>query len=248
MPHTKQTYALVPIEDKTIDEFVFILGIFSSPIEFHFTLQTETIWSISCLSIVNQVRFTVHQRFTEQCEKMKLIKIVLILFALCMIIRAQSIVIDIDPEDIQLWSEFLGQCYVKRNMQHATSTNNIASMIKKASLYVIQLLGLMFSLVGANILSELFTGNIIVPTYVNQRYAGISNFINVTRKCDNEFGCTRNMCWRTCNEVFVNESTFSWCFTTPSVEPGKNAHACREHNDCSPCWSCFGPCNIQPRI
>lgn len=177
-----------------------------------------------------------------------MLKIVLIFFATCLFIRVHaSITIDIEPEELQQLGEILVQSYLERGIHSIASVNNAVFTCKKVSLAIIQLIGIMFTLVGANILTELLNNA------NKQRYGAplyIENVTNITptRMCDNDFGCNRNMCWRTCNvDLTGDEPMFSWCYTKPD-ESDKNLHSCQEANECSPCWSCFGPCHFQPEI
>lgn len=171
---------------------------------------------------------------------MKLIKIVLFLLALCLIIQAQApVIIDIDPDDLQQLSEILAQYYVERgNDRRISQMNSVTNLCKKTVFCVIQMIGIMFSLVGANILTEIV---------LNSRNVAPVKIENATRKCEYEFGCTHNMCWRTCDVTKTDEATFSWCYTIADCST-RNFQACLEPNDCSPCWSCFGPCNVQPKV
>lgn len=142
-----------------------------------------------------------------------------------------SIVIDMEPEDLQQ----LGEMLVKSYMKQQKSSTSLSLGLKRFSLGVIQLCGVMFTLVGANLITskiELFssTSPPAPPTVVPQKI------------CNNDYGCDNNMCWRTCN---ATEGDLSWCFTTPKLkgeEKDEQYHICTYSYECSPCWSCVGSC------
>lgn len=68
---------------------------------------------------------------------------------------------------------------------------------------------------------------------------GIQTYSNkpIVQMCEQDFGCHRNICWRTCYNKVKKDTSVSWCYTAPD----KNVH--KYQHDCSGCCECLGPCN-----
>lgn len=201
---------------------------------FQINLKTVLIYRTNCIAV-----------------KMKLIKLLVIFVFLCVLLQVQTqIIIDIEPDEIPRFSEILVEKYLEQVILNATPQKNIAYLCKKASIAIIQLIGIMFTLVGANVLTEMIN---IAGKQQQQQQQYIPIIDNVTdslptEKCVNDFGCNRNMCWRTCNVESTDNEMFSWCFTKPPSKNVNNVQSCTDAKDCSPCWSCFSQCHTIPKV
>ena len=94
------------------------------------------------------------------------------------------------------------------------------------------------SLVNANLITKLFEPNELIPqTFTNQNMT--RNSIKPSELCNKDFGCDRNVCWRSCDvgSTDKNSESPSWCYTTST--PGCHVNRqCIYAHDCSPCWEC----------
>lgn len=73
--------------------------------------------------------------------------------------------------------------------------------------------------------------------------ASVKQKFNPSQICQNDFGCDRNICWRTCNSDNVKiTNRIGWCYSSPDLSAHKYQH-CNFAHDCSPCWHCLGVCN-----
>lgn len=66
---------------------------------------------------------------------------------------------------------------------------------------------------------------------------------NPSEMCKGDFGCDRNLCWRSCDRTVGKNGTDSWCYTKAKPD-SSNYQKCKFPHDCSPCWDCLGVCNI----
>lgn len=73
------------------------------------------------------------------------------------------IVIDIEPEELQRIGEILVESYLQNQQQQQLS--NAVSWCKKITNGVIQLLGIMFTLVSANLLTTFFEPSVLTSIY-----------------------------------------------------------------------------------
>lgn len=153
------------------------------------------------------------------------------------------ILIDIDPTELQSIGEVLVESYMNHNLiqRKVTVLRTIFSHVSKFSVGVLQMLGVTTSLIAANIFTPWFQTK---PQPVSiESYAQVSQNISKfkpSHKCPHDFGCDRNVCYRSCgNNV---KTTTSFCFTAPNANSRKLTH-CVNNYDCSPCWSCIGVCH-----
>lgn len=183
----------------------------------------------------------------------KLLNIVIVINVMCLLSCAtSSILIDMEPEEIQRLGQILVQAYIK---QEASTT--AMSKMKRVTTNVLKLSALMFTLVGANILTTKFELLIFRSGVQMNTSTHVLPPINITQPdlcVDNDYGCDDNMCWRTCKEFIDSDSEhvdsekdIAWCFTTPNRKE-KHYHHCVYTHECSPCWSCLGSCHppVQP--
>lgn len=155
------------------------------------------------------------------------------------------ITIDMEPDDLQRMGEILVETYVRQQLTHRSATSVILSHGKKFVCGTLQLIGLLLTLVGANIATTRLE-HFIMPT---SSVVNISASVNVptfepSEICKRDFGCDQNVCWRTCG---VSEENKSWCYTSPKSNGKKNFHQCAYSYECSPCWDCLGPCSAPPK-
>lgn len=165
------------------------------------------------------------------------------------------ITIDIEPNELQRMGEILVETYIQQQQQqltHLSVTSVILSHGKKLAFGTLQLLGLLLTLVGANIATSRLE-HFMMPTssVVNNVVNNISASVDVpifdpSEMCESDFGCSQNLCWRTCNESDDKNITQSWCYTSPTPnEP--HFYQFSYSYECSPCWVCLGPCSAPPK-
>lgn len=161
-----------------------------------------------------------------------------------------SITIDIEDEDLQRIGEILVQHYVEQQLTSATKST-ISTKVKAFSLGVLQLLGVMLTLVGANLLTAKLDSS------TSNSFNHVTSNNNTFNFCKHfDYGCDRNICWRMCekemesvanvgenNKTIVANATLStWCYTT--ANPGeRDFQQCLYAYECSPCWTYLGPCH-----
>lgn len=151
------------------------------------------------------------------------------------------ILIDIEPDELQRLGEILVETYLEQNtILHSRSSVNI-SRCKKIIQNAAQLFGIMFSLVGANLLTNTLQPLTMVNTPMHENTAAFTPHATFVPSeiCKHEFGCDQNLCWRSCDNGF--NASQSWCFTAPKIE-AKNLQICSFSYECSPCWDCLGSC------
>lgn len=149
--------------------------------------------------------------------------------------------INIDPEDLDHALDLI----TINNQQPITSNrkfHTIKIIIKKAIFGIIQLVGVMFSLVGAHIISLNFMPN--VPNVPMQQpeifFPIVQNETNKYKEmCNIDYGCNKNICWRSCNLNIDGKK--SWCYASPTQ---REIQYCNHAQDCSVCWDCIEPCHI----
>lgn len=170
--------------------------------------------------------------------KMLLSKVFLLLIFSTLI--ASHIEINIDPEDLDRVSDFV----LSLNNQHAViplSVNyhhRISKFILKTAYGLSKLISIMLTLVGANILSAKF--DVIFPS-VN--FQSDQNNNDKTDSCMIDYGCIKNLCWRSCHgNMNKKNQSMLWCFTAP-FSKAREFHSCTRLEDCSPCWECIEACH-----
>lgn len=173
-------------------------------------------------------------------------KFFIIILSLCVFVNqaSASISIDIEPEDLQRIGEIVVGNYLRGDtiVRPRTMINTIILSCKHFSMNIAQLIGIMLSLVGANLLTtklEPFT----IPNTQTVMYKNTT--LTPSQICKSDFGCDRNLCWRTCDTKFdedEQQNAQSWCFTSPKPTNNK-FQECKNSNECSPCWDCLGLCH-----
>lgn len=154
-----------------------------------------------------------------------------------------NIVIYIEPDELQRVAEILVQSYISQNLtpQTGLQRNIVFTYMKKFSYSTVQLVGIMFSLVGANLLTKIFEPNVLpLQSSIIDNDNNNSTSIKPSQLCKSDYGCDRNVCWRSCGKE--SDDTRSWCYTTPNLE-SRNYQQCIYSYDCSPCWECIGVCH-----
>lgn len=134
-----------------------------------------------------------------------------------------SITIDIESQELQQLGEILVESYMEQSMILSSRRRRL-NHCKKIATNAAQIFGIMFSLVGANLIT-----NMLQPLTMGSTQAG--------EMCKHQFGCDQNLCWKSCGN-----STHSWCFTTAKSE-SIDIQVCYADYDCSPCWDCLGICH-----
>lgn len=180
------------------------------------------------------------------------IKVLIIFFLACVILQHQCVTIEIQPDELEQIGEILIQAY----MQHPTTSivtqrrgTALISMAKTATRGLLQLLGILFTLVGANILTSKLEHQInLTPNHQIVKQDDVKVNIDETmqtaplKQCNqNDYGCDDNLCWRTCDTSNGN----STCYTSPNSKE-KIIHRCIFSKECSPCWECMTLCESFP--
>lgn len=172
---------------------------------------------------------------------MKVIK-VFVLFSSFAYLNAQHISIQIDENDFGQVADFL-QTFTHgpiRPYEHSFILRNV----KKFTRVLIQMGGFMLTLVASNLLTVKFTPAISAPTLQPETKFEISFANNSTIDNDrfqNEFGCHKNVCWRSCFTENETEIEF-WCYTSPELK-SREYKSCTYHSDCAPYWECLNLCH-----
>lgn len=177
---------------------------------------------------------------------MKVFIIFVILVATVSLHTYGHITIEIEPNDLGQISDILQNYIVHNPSGRSLMRNIIISEIKNIVRVVFQLSGLLCTLVAANLLTvkmEPFMQNqtsemcisstIPIPPQTKETVLEICH--------DNDFGCSNNICWRSCNEQSDSNEKKKWCFTT-AIPNGTSFQTCSFSRECSPCWTCVTPC------
>lgn len=136
-----------------------------------------------------------------------------------------SIVIDLDEEELQVIAGILIENYIDSNL---TPKKNIhfAKYVKKAASNVGQFTMIMFSLVGANILTKMYEESVQLEKTTGEEINAV---------CDNLYGCDAGQCWRTCSD-----SMDTICLTEPIKKDANKK--CLSATDCTQCGDCISEC------
>lgn len=143
--------------------------------------------------------------------------------------------IDIEPEELQRFGEILVHSYMTRDLLH----NHATSVCKKVLVNTAQLFGIMFSLVGANLLTNTLQPFVSFNPQADQLVITMNDTLKPSEICKHDFGCDGNLCWRSCDDE-INTS-LSWCYTVEKIRMNE-IKTCEFSHECSPCWSCIGAC------
>lgn len=178
-------------------------------------------------------------------RKMQIFVIFLLLSHLCHQNRHQTyayINIQIEPEDIQNVADI----FMQFQPSYPQSGNfHIKRLCKSFSRNILQMMGIMLTLVGANVITSM-----LEPFSVVQKVSEISGVANITAHklvpselCKSDYGCDENICWRTCDEEKDGEKIISqsWCYTS-SKKNKMEYQKCNFSYECSPCWDCLTSC------
>lgn len=177
---------------------------------------------------------------------MKILIVIILLLSTFSLHLNGQLTINIEAEDLRQISEIF-----ERIMHQSHPSTRISPvrcsfipLIKKLSLNLIQMCGVMMTLFGANILTVKYEYSHRMD-YSSLTVTNIKTKISPPEMCHHDYGCSENLCWRTCDEPIdenVNEELGNkWCFTTP-VSNRTYYQPCKLNNDCSPCWGCMTPC------
>lgn len=189
----------------------------------------------------------------KMCDsKMKLFIVILLTSSIWQQHAYGFITIQIEPENLQQIGEVIMQAYMQQQpivlQTPTTRCAHISSAAKKISRGIIQLLGIMMTLVGANLLTTKLESFVVV----NQPEFSAKNITTPTiiqsDKChEYDYGCDDNLCWRTCDvsadyEKSVENINQPWCYTSPNES---EFQPCNFSYECSPCWNCLSPCKTK---
>lgn len=165
-------------------------------------------------------------------------KVTVFLFV-CALLVIQStalISINFDPDDLDQIIDFVQTININEQPRPIQLRKcNMVKLLKKTLFNMIQMTGIMFTLVGANLISLQFT-----PIHhPNQTYESEKiNPTNVTNICSIDFGCNNNQCWKTCDKIINGQKT--WCYNSPTPREIKY---CTSAKQCNICWDCVETCH-----
>lgn len=135
------------------------------------------------------------------------------------------ITIDIEPDELQKMGEILVEAYVQQQLTHRSISSVMLSNGKKIVYATIQLIGLLLTLVGANLATTKLEHFMIPSPSVVMNISASAGVPTIGPKmCKREFGCDRNACWRNCDSELGDgekSKAKSWCFTTPKTNEKK---------------------------
>lgn len=147
---------------------------------------------------------------------------------------------------MQRIAEILVENYISHNITPQISTrSSVLLKIKKIVVGLVQFIGITVSLVSANLLTSVFQP-VNIPPAMTDIYIGNVSTYKPSQMCNWDYGCDRNVCWRTCDvgsSVHGKNNSQAFCYTTPRSD-GHNFQQCIYPHDCSPCWECLGPCHL----
>lgn len=178
---------------------------------------------------------------------MKVLTVIVFLFFL---VHLLALTIEIEPNELNQVSEILQEYINTMNLQqlHHRRRFSILPFVVSTSKGIIQMVVVMATLVGANLLSIKLEPFVSKHVQVNMTVSSATNTtLNQTNKTcehDHDYGCNKNICWRTCNEVSAEYEKYGikWCHTSATMN-GTTFQPCTVANDCSPCWSCASQCS-----
>lgn len=207
--------------------------------------------SVFKIQLKNKVHFSI-------LSSKKMFHLHKIFIILCVIMHTNAIVsIDLDAAELQSIGELLVETYMRHNLIRRVPTikSVILTKIMRCSYSLLQMIGVTISLIAANVYSPFFgmqfapttpptpsttTTTSTTITLPANTYSKL--LINPSKMCPNDFGCDRNICWRSCSSDGKEDSAVSWCYTTSDPKSTKYA-PCIHRHDCSACWECLGICH-----
>lgn len=209
-----------------------------------------------------------HSNFLHSEEKeahrtakmnVKVIISIVILTQSLMLLHSEAFIsINIEPDDFDAVSDFLHQIMVNGRPVESVQSDNqalIVRHVKKVVFSIIQMLGIMLTLIGANLITTMLDYPVPAPApnFVNHRpqisyqEKSVDNYSKIidiqhAEKCNIDFGCDRNVCWRSCNVNVSASEKKMWCYTAPDQRTFHH-QKCDSTSDCSLCWECIEPCH-----
>lgn len=177
------------------------------------------------------------------------VKVLLIWLVASFLLHSEAFIsINIDPEDLDRVSDFFHSIVINQEPETLIRSpqHRVISFMKKTIYGTIQIFSIIIALVGANVISSNLVPAVSIEqkpeiifnnqkkknsTGINPKYAG---------KCDIDFGCHKNICWRSCY-TNVYEKKF-WCYASPNPLERK-FQRCNITSDCSLCWECLEKCH-----
>lgn len=149
-----------------------------------------------------------------------------------------SIAIDLYKEELQQIAAILVENYVETNLVRKQNVN-FSKYVKKTATNVGQFMGIMFSLVGANILTKMYEHTMEpLSPFTDEGNLNTSITEEIDDICNHKYGCDNGLCWRTCNEKSKFSKTI--CYTKTISEEFKEK--CSSADDCTPCGECISDC------
>lgn len=145
-----------------------------------------------------------------------------------------SIAIDLDEEELQVIAATLVENYIETNFR-CNQNVNCLKFVKKSVANIGQFMGIMFSLVGANILTKMYENTVQMPIITNGKNLNTIITDEIDNVCNHIYGCDGGRCWRTCDEK--SELSKTICFTNPIFK-----QKCSSAEDCEQCGECTTVC------
>lgn len=175
-------------------------------------------------------------------------KKILIFFIICLFVYTHShISIDMDANELQSLGEVLVESYFHHNLiqRRVSLPRTILSSIPKVIICVLQCTAVTGSLIAANIFTPWFQTMLTPNAYDIKSYEQYNNSTILPSKiCPHDFGCDRNVCWRSCIINGKESNVKSWCYTRLNATSNEYAECVHPH-DCSPCSECLGVCHVK---
>lgn len=158
--------------------------------------------------------------------------------------------VEFTPEELQSIGNVLVEHYFKYHLiqKKVSVPRKILSGCVKFIFGFLQTLSVTASLIAANVFTPFFhfapQTDMVTSPNVNVLHQQYKNSTIIPAKhCPHDYGCDRNVCWRSCRHINNGSKLESWCYTSPTPHYRKHAH-CSSPFDCSPCWSCVGVCHM----
>lgn len=161
-----------------------------------------------------------------------------------------------DAEDLDRIGDFFQEIININNPMLAPVPWNkkMVKFVKNGLFASIRLMGVTTALVGANVISSYLIPDPGQPNRLiqdvgqqprlQQSQINLSNFSSITKHaeiCQIDFGCHKNICWRSCHTNIQEQNL--WCYTSPTPNAREFYH-CDDANDCFICWECIEPCHL----
>lgn len=171
------------------------------------------------------------------------------IFACNQFVQARiNVAVDMSPRELQSLGAILVETYLEHNLIQRLPTvpNAILCFILRSVRAVYDFSFLTGSFICAGILTPIIHEKYVAPSSVKPVAVTtmVQEYLNPNqsrpKKCNHDFGCDRNICWRTCHSSAGKKD--AWCYTAPDIKQHKYQQCIYAH-DCSPCWECLGPCN-----